>query len=256
MKEILETQMEDEEWIFVLEQVEKAKIVVEKEVVEDLGNVECKEESRVVGSSSVEFESDAEEGAQPLKHIMNEELEEMEQATSSLSDDDFASAYDFLELKESSPIEFEADVEIDFTQPPTYDLSNGKELEEIGEENIQIEESCQVVEVSQKGRMGVEITLSRPLETSLPEQPPSILSFKITDRKGKSKAKASSSKRKRTQPAAEIVDELLYERQLSEKEKADQNTPSSDGIKSANLYCELRFLHFLEKRSLHVERKL
>ncbi|QHN78910.1 uncharacterized protein DS421_19g665530 [Arachis hypogaea] len=78
----------------------------------------------------------------------------------------------------------------------------------------------------------------------------------MTDRKGKGKAKASSIKRKRTQPAAEIVDELLSERQLGEKEKADQNTPSSDAIKFANLYCELRFLHFLKNRSLHVERKL
>ena len=56
------------------------------------------------------------------------------------------------------------DVDVDLTQPPTYHLSNGKELEEFGEEEIELEESCQEVEVIQEKHKGVE--LARPLETS------------------------------------------------------------------------------------------
>ncbi|QHN96999.1 uncharacterized protein DS421_18g623670 [Arachis hypogaea] len=101
-KKRLKTQVENEEWAFVLEQVEEVEII-EEEVVEDLGDVECKEKSRVTEPSLVELSSDVEEGAQPPKYIVDEELEEVEQATSPFIDDDFVAMYDPLSLLNLPP---------------------------------------------------------------------------------------------------------------------------------------------------------
>jgi len=65
----------------------------------------------------------------------------MGQAPSSLIYDDSASTYDPFELDESFPTKLGIDVEVDFTQPPRYDLSDGEELEEIGEEECELEEA-------------------------------------------------------------------------------------------------------------------
>jgi len=150
-------------------------------VVEDLGDVECKEESQVEEPSSMEFESDVkEDSAQPPRHIVNEELEEMVQTTSPPIYDDSASTYDPLELDRSFPIELGIDIKEDFTQPPIYDLSDGEELEEIGNEEceleeawqeVELEEPCQVVEAPRRRWTGVECALSRSLETPLPKSP-------------------------------------------------------------------------------------
>jgi len=72
---------------------------------------------------------------------MSEKLEEVGQATSPPIYDDSASTYNPFELDGSFPIELEIDVEVDFTQPPIYDLSDGEELEEIGEEEFELEEA-------------------------------------------------------------------------------------------------------------------
>ncbi|QHN96650.1 uncharacterized protein DS421_18g620390 [Arachis hypogaea] len=74
--------------------------------------------------------------------------------------------------------------------------------------------------------------------------------------KGKGKAKASYSKRKRSQPTTKIMDRPLTEKHLTDKEKTDQAMPSSDSVKFANFFCELRLLQFLENWNLHMERKL
>lgn len=72
---------------------------------------------------------------------MIEELEEVVQAPSSPISDDSTSTCDPFELDESFPIELGIDVEVDFTQPPIYDLSDGEELEDIGEEACELEEA-------------------------------------------------------------------------------------------------------------------
>ncbi|XP_072054676.1 uncharacterized protein [Arachis hypogaea] len=77
----------------------------------------------------------------------------------------------------------------------------------------------------------------------------------MSNRKGKGKAKVTSNKRKRPQPSTEPATLGLSERKLNEKDKADKATPSNKSYKFANLYCELRFLHF-DKRNLIMERKL
>ncbi|KAL4293824.1 hypothetical protein AHAS_Ahas18G0166700 [Arachis hypogaea] len=97
----------------------------------------------------MEFEVDVkEDSAQPPRHHVIEELEEMGQ--------------------------------VDFTKPPIYDLNDGEELEDIGEEEceleeawqeVELEEPCQVVEASRRGWKGVERALSRSLGTPPPKLP-------------------------------------------------------------------------------------
>ncbi|RYR78669.1 hypothetical protein Ahy_A01g003508 [Arachis hypogaea] len=137
MKEIFESQHEDKEIGYVLQQVESEKIVNEEEVVESLGKVEQE---------------------------VNFKLEK----TSTPSDivDDF----------ESSPLEIEVDVETSSTLPPSCDMKNGEELEEV-EEEVEVEGACQEVEVVKEEHKGMELT--RPLETSLPKSPSNI-TFKWT----------------------------------------------------------------------------
>jgi len=73
-----------------------------------------------------------------------------------------------LNLKNLFPDEKENNVEVDFSQPPIYDLSDGEELDEIDEQMIEFEKSCEEVEALKKRRTKVEYALSRSLEASLP----------------------------------------------------------------------------------------
>ncbi|KAL4300250.1 hypothetical protein AHAS_Ahas17G0182100 [Arachis hypogaea] len=91
MKQRLESQVENEEWTYVLEQVKEAKIIEEEEVVEDLG--------------------------------------EVEQAASSTIEDNFPLTNDFVDFDEPSSIEIEVDVEIVSALPPSCDMRDGEELE-------------------------------------------------------------------------------------------------------------------------------
>jgi len=110
-------------------------VIEEKEeVVENLGDAEPPWEPRVKGNPS-KIEVDVkEESAQPPKHIPYEELDGIEQELSSLSDEDHASNLlggESFELEEPSPSEIESNVEVDFSHPPIYDLSDGEKLDEI-----------------------------------------------------------------------------------------------------------------------------
>ncbi|QHN76649.1 uncharacterized protein DS421_19g645740 [Arachis hypogaea] len=170
-KENLELQGEGEEL--------RQGVQQEEEVVEDLEDVECKEESQVEEPFFMEFENDVkEDSAQPPRHNVIEELEEVVQATSFPIYDDSASTCDPFELDGSFPIELGIDVEVDFSQTSIYNLSDGKEIEDNGEEaceleeawrEVEFEEPCQVVETPRRGWTGVEFALSRSLETPLPK---------------------------------------------------------------------------------------
>ncbi|KAL4306500.1 hypothetical protein AHAS_Ahas16G0184500 [Arachis hypogaea] len=124
IKEILESQHENKEMGYVLQQVESEEIVNEEEVVEELGKVEQEVDSKfgnistssgvvnnfveVVEPSSNVLEFDVKEGAQPPKHIMNdEELKEGEQATNLPLKDDPTPTHDPLVFEEPSPIDIE-----------------------------------------------------------------------------------------------------------------------------------------------------
>ena len=78
---------------------------------------------------------------QPPRHIVNEELEEVPQATNPLIYDDSASTYDPFEFEESFPKMSRFDDEVDFTLPPIYDESDGEEIEESGKEKCELEEA-------------------------------------------------------------------------------------------------------------------
>ncbi|KAL4371733.1 hypothetical protein AHAS_Ahas06G0195300 [Arachis hypogaea] len=56
------------------------------------------------------------------------------------------------DLVEPSLVEFEMDVDIDLMQPPRYDLSDGKDLEDIGEEAFEFEKAWFIVVASSRFR--------------------------------------------------------------------------------------------------------
>jgi len=181
MKERLETPVEREEGYFVLEQLEEPMIIKEEEeVVEDLGDAEPPWEAKIIENPSKKIEFDVEEeSAQPPKQFLNEDLERMKQELSSLGDEDHASNHlggESFEFEEPSPNEIESNVEVDFSQPPIYDLSDGEELDEIDEQRIGSEEVYEEVEINKEEHKGVK--LASTLEIPLPKPPPSILSFK------------------------------------------------------------------------------
>ena len=138
MKEILETPVDKIERNFVLEQVEDAVIINEEELVEDLGEAELPWESRIVENSIKDVTIDAKEDSVQLpKQVFYEELDGIIQEASFLDDDNLkssspsnklASASEFSEIEESSPSEYEDDVEVDFSQPPVYDLSDEEDI--------------------------------------------------------------------------------------------------------------------------------
>nr|XP_029150126.1 zinc finger protein 526-like [Arachis hypogaea] len=119
MKETLETLVDNEEHGFVLERVEEAMIVVEEEVVEDLGDAEPPWESRTIENSAEKSEIDAkEDSAQPPQHMPCEKSDGTDQEVDSMGSDDlessspsheFTSATEFLEPAEPYPNEYEDD---------------------------------------------------------------------------------------------------------------------------------------------------
>ena len=138
MKERLEISVGNEGSCFVLEQLEEALIVEDKEeVVEDLGDAELPWEHRVEENPSKMIEIDArEESAHLPRHIPYEELDGVEQESSSLGIEDHASnlsGEESFELEEPSSDEIESNVEVNFSHPPIYDLSDGEELDKIDE---------------------------------------------------------------------------------------------------------------------------
>ncbi|MEI4884417.1 hypothetical protein, partial [Klebsiella pneumoniae] len=54
---------------------------------------------------------------------------------------------------------------------------NKDDMEEMNEQDVETEEVCQEVEVTQEEKKGVAITLPKLLETSLSKLPSSILTF-------------------------------------------------------------------------------
>ena len=60
-------------------------------------------------------------------------------------------------------------MEVDFSQPPIYDLSDVEELEEVDEQRIENEEVYEEVEIDKEANKGVE--LARTLEIPLPKPP-------------------------------------------------------------------------------------
>ncbi|RYR03818.1 hypothetical protein Ahy_B06g083180 [Arachis hypogaea] len=133
MKEILESQHEDKERGYVLQQVEEEDIVEEEKVVESLGKVE----------QDVDFKLET---------------------TSTPSDvvDDF----------ESSPIGLDIEIKEEDAQSPMPLVSNEEEIkleQSHQEDEVKIEEACKEVEVIKEEYKGVE--LARPLEIPLPKTP-------------------------------------------------------------------------------------
>ncbi|QHO53581.1 uncharacterized protein DS421_2g49200 [Arachis hypogaea] len=130
----------------VEEQVEKAEIIEDEKVVEDLGDAEPPWETKVIAPPSKTFEFDVEEGVQPPRHIMVEDFKEVDHEMDSIIDD-------FLSTIESYPIRLE--------------------------EKVIVEETCQEVEIIKEEPKRVKHTLAGPpLETPLPKPSPSVLSFK------------------------------------------------------------------------------
>ncbi|QHN96198.1 uncharacterized protein DS421_18g616390 [Arachis hypogaea] len=125
---ILELQGEEEELKQEVQQEEEVENIEQKEVVVGyLGYVEYIEESQVEKPSSMEFKVDVEEeSAQPPRHNVIEELEEVSQVIGPSIYDDSASIYDPFELDESFPTMLGIDEGVDFTKLPIYDLSDGK----------------------------------------------------------------------------------------------------------------------------------
>ncbi|KAL4381240.1 hypothetical protein AHAS_Ahas04G0113700 [Arachis hypogaea] len=112
MKERLETPVGDEGCHFVLEQLEEAMIIEEKEeVVEDLGDIESPWECSIMENSSKKLDIDVEEGAQPPRHVIVGDLEEAYQEMDSIMDE-------FLFTMESSPIGHKVEVTKECAQPP------------------------------------------------------------------------------------------------------------------------------------------
>ncbi|XLT39997.1 hypothetical protein HN873_071289 [Arachis hypogaea] len=76
-------------------------------------------------------------------------------------------------------------------------------------------------------------------------------------RKGKGKA---TGKRKRGDSSQSIIalmhDSSWREKNFTQQEKADQLLPSTDPIKFANRYCELKYPTFENSRNLYLERTL
>ena len=176
MKERLETPVGNEGSCFVMEQLEEALIVEDKEeVVEDLGDAELPWEHRVEENPSKMNKIDArEESAHLPRHIPYEDLDGIEQELSPLGDEDQASSLsgeESFKHEEPSPVGFESVEEVNFSHPPYYDLSKGKGLDKIVEQRIEIKRSCEEVEVPRNRRTRVGYALSRSLEASLPRLP-------------------------------------------------------------------------------------
>ncbi|XP_052118823.1 uncharacterized protein LOC107493748 [Arachis duranensis] len=152
MKETLETSVDNEEHGFVLEQVEEAIIVVEEEVVEDLGDAEPPWESQDIEPPSKTVAIDVEKGVQPPRHIIAKDFEEVDQ---------------------------EMEIQEEEAQPPMPLVSNEEEIEleeSYQEEDVEIEEACKEVVVIREEHKGVELAIL--LKIPPPKLPSSFTTFK------------------------------------------------------------------------------
>ncbi|RYR08921.1 hypothetical protein Ahy_B05g076807 [Arachis hypogaea] len=134
-KKILESQNEDKERGYVLQQVEEKEIVEKEEVFEELKKVEQEVDFKLENTSTP-------------SDVVN----------------------DFVEVVDLSSIELENDVEEDNVQLPRH--SNEEEIklkESHQEEDVEVEESCKEVEVIMEEHKGVE--LARSLEPPLLKSP-------------------------------------------------------------------------------------
>ncbi|KAL4396376.1 hypothetical protein AHAS_Ahas01G0085700 [Arachis hypogaea] len=194
MKERLKTLVGDEGCYFVLEQLEEPMIIEEKEeVVEDLGDVESPWECSIMEHFPKKLDIDVEEGAQPPRHVIVEDLGEAYQEMDSIMDE-------FLSTMESSPIGHEVETIKECAQPPK-DNENGmvyieiEEYEEVDQEmnslineflskvesppikqdealedntkprnkgdEVEIEEACEEVEITKEEPKEVDLALSK-----------------------------------------------------------------------------------------------
>ncbi|RYQ90813.1 hypothetical protein Ahy_B09g096797 [Arachis hypogaea] len=136
MKEILESQHEDKEIGYVLQQVESEEIVNEEEVVEELEEVEQEVDFKLENTSTPS---------------------------------------DIVDDLEFSPIVLEIEIKEEDAQPPMPLVSNEEEIEleeSHQEKGVEVEESCKEVEVFKEEHKGMKLT--RPLEKSLPKSPSNI----------------------------------------------------------------------------------
>ena len=137
-------------------------------MVEDLGDAEPPWESRTVKDSAKKFEIDAKEDSeQPPMHIPCEKLDGTDHEVDSIGSDDhelsspnheLTSATELLEPEESYPSEYEDDVEVDLSQPPTYELSDEEDIEDFDQDAVAVEEFCKEVEEFTEEYKGVELT--------------------------------------------------------------------------------------------------
>ncbi|KAL4276090.1 hypothetical protein AHAS_Ahas20G0172400 [Arachis hypogaea] len=170
MKERLKTPVGDEKFHFVLEQLEEAIIIEEKEeVVEDLGDVESPRECSLMEHSSKELDIEVEEGAQPPRHIIVGDLEEVYQEMDSIMDE-------FLSTMESSTIGHGVESIKECAQPPIP-------LENVGMVYIEIEE---YEEVDQEMDLFIDKFLSK-IEPPPIRQEIKVLedNTKLCDKRGK-----------------------------------------------------------------------
>jgi len=175
MKERLENPVGDEGGYFVLEQLEEPMVIEEKEeVVEDLGDVESPWECSIMENSSKKLAIDVEEGAQPPKHIMVEDFEEVDQEMDSIIDE-------FLSTIESSPIELDIEGKEEDTSPPIPLVSHEENIKLEGsyqEEEVEVDISCQEVEVTREEHKSVDIAIAKCGEVPLPKPPSPNITFK------------------------------------------------------------------------------
>jgi len=139
-----------------------------------------------VENSAQKFAFDAkEDSAQPLRHVSYEEMDRTNQEASFLGNDDhessspsdeLASVNEFFKTEDFTLSEYEDDVEVDFSQPPTYDLSDEEEIEDFDQDKVTIEEVCQ--EMKEFTEEYKEVELAEPLETPLPRPLPPNANFK------------------------------------------------------------------------------
>ncbi|RYR08674.1 hypothetical protein Ahy_B05g076474 [Arachis hypogaea] len=83
------------------------------------------------------------------------ELREIDQDVDSIIDNFLSTLVNPLnDLNEPLPIEFERDMEVDFSQPTCYDLSDGEEEKKVGEEAIPVQEHIEWVTISSMSFIG------------------------------------------------------------------------------------------------------
>ncbi|XP_072073249.1 uncharacterized protein [Arachis hypogaea] len=122
----------EDEYDFILKQLDKATIIKKEDVVADLRDAVPPLESPVTEPPSKTVAFDVEEGVQPPRHIIVEDLEEVGQE---------------MEIKEEE------------AQPPMPLVNNEEEIEleeSYQEEEVDIEETCKEVEVVREEHKGVE----------------------------------------------------------------------------------------------------